>query len=41
MSDVLALLLFLILIHGILLAYWKGMGSARKRKYERLFGKKE
>ncbi len=36
MSDVVALVLFLIAIHVVLLIYWKGMGSARKKKYERL-----
>ena len=41
MSDAIALILFLVLIHLILLLYWKGMGSARKKKYERLYGKED
>ncbi len=41
MSDALALILFLAIIHAVLLLYWKGMGSARKKKYERLYGKED
>ncbi len=29
MSDVVALVLFLLLIHGVLLLYWKGMAKRR------------
>ncbi len=39
MSDVIALVLFIVFLHAVLLIYWKGMGSARKKKFERLYGK--
>ncbi len=38
MGDVLALILFILAIHGVLFIYWKGMGHARRKKYERLRG---
>jgi len=41
MSEVVALILFLLALHGVLFFYWKGMGSARKKKYERMFGKED
>ncbi len=33
MSDVIALILFILAIHLVLLLYWKGMSKARKGKY--------
>ncbi len=41
MSDVIALILFIGALHGVLFIYWKGMGSARKKKFEKLYGKKD
>jgi hypothetical protein len=35
MSDVIALILFIGALHGVLFLYWKGMGSARRKKYRR------
>ncbi len=40
MSDVVALILFILALHGVLFIYWKGMGSARKKKYEKLMKSK-
>ncbi len=41
MSEVVALVLFLTALHGVLLLYWKGMGSARKKRYKRLVGEED
>ncbi len=41
MSDVVALVLFIALLHLVLLIYWKGMGSARKKKFEKLYRKED
>jgi len=36
MSDVVALLLFIAALHLVLFVYWKGMGAARRKKFEKL-----
>ncbi len=41
MSDVLALVLFILALHMVLFIYWKGMGKARKKKYERMIKSKD
>ena len=41
MSEVVALILFIGFLHGVLFIYWKGMGSARKKKYEKMYGKED